>query len=312
MIVLNGYIEMRDNMNKGNGSFEWSKECPDRYEITLYFSGGDIYEMPKYIKKIICTYVEAENKKLEDYIWEKPKELQKFIDKKKLDNLVDVKINDKTDYMKKTLQRFVDRSVNRYLDKKKENTQEGQMKLPESNGHMGIKNAVVEYLRSIGIETYPEVVFYENASRDYYKWQREQRRNKSYADGIFGYGNVGFGKYEEKYGKQIRVDVAGWISGSNISFDYPIISVEVMKSSNLRDEITNLSTIFSRYSVFVAVVDAMGELSGVINNIPVTSLETFKKEAIKRLKLVREAIIAEKNENEIFNIGKKYNSNKME
>ncbi len=70
------------------------------------------------------------------------------------------------------------------------------LKLPESQGHIQIKNEVVDYLRTIGIEAYPEVVFYENTLGDFYEWQRQEHRKNPDSDGIFGYGGVGFGNYK--------------------------------------------------------------------------------------------------------------------
>lgn len=296
---------MSDIVEDRGESFAWSKECPNRYEITLHFSNGVEFDVPKYVKDIICSNAELNRQTLKDYIWGKPKELQGFFYNQTLDNLVDVRINDKTDYMDKTLQRFVDRSVGKYLDKKNKNVAKGQAKLPESEGHIRVKNDIVEHLKSLGVETYSEVVFYENALSDYYKWQREERRNKPNAD-------VGFGNFKKGYGQQIKVDVAGWIGDSDSQIDYPIIAVEVMKSSNLRDEVINLNKIHGLFSIFTVVVDALGELVGTVNNTPVLSLEEFKKGIPKRVELVREAISAGKGENEIFEIGRRFNTGKVE
>lgn len=296
---------MGDRIEDRVESFAWSKECPDRYEITLHFSNGVKFDVPKYVKEVICTYAELNKKTLMDYIWGKPKELQRVFYNQTLDNLVDVRINDKNDYMDKTLQRFVDRSVGKYLDKKNKNVAKGQAKLPESEGHIRVKNDIVEYLKSLGVETYSEVVFYENALSDYYKWQREERRNKPNPD-------VGFGNFKKGYGQQIKVDVAGWISGSDRQIDYLLVAVEVMKSSNLRDEVLNLNKIHGLFSIFTVVVDALGELVGTVNNTPVVSLEEFKKGIPKRIELVREAILTGKHESEIFEIGRRFNAGKVE
>lgn len=183
---------------------------------------------------------------------------------------------------------------------------------PESKGHALVKNDAVEFLRSLGLEAYPEVVFYDGkVSSDFYEWQRNERRKNSGADGIFGYGSVGFGNYKPEYGNQIKSDVGGWIDGS-LNFKYPIVSVEVMKSSNLREEVIKLNKIQDLYSVFTVIVDAFGELTGTVNNTPVVSLEGFKKGIPKRIELVKEAIVSGKSENEIFEIGRKLNVGKVE
>jgi hypothetical protein len=188
---------------------------------------------------------------------------------------------------------------------------EKNVRLPESQGHIRIKNEVVDYLRKIGIEAYPEVVFYENALSDFYDWQRKELRSKSDADGIFGYGSVGFGNFKQKYGQQIRADVAGWISNPDGRFNYPIIAVEVMKSSSLREEILNLKKIHGLSAVYTVIVDVYGELYGTINNIPIVSMKDFEKGIPKRIELVRDAIIARKSEHEIFEIGRKFNAVKL-
>lgn len=175
-----------------------------------------------------------------------------------------------------------------------------------------VKNQIVEFLRSLALEAYPEVVFYDGkAYSDFYEWQRIERRKNPNADGVFGYGGVGFGKYKPEYGGQIKSDVAGWVDNS-LNFSYPIISVEVMKSSNLRDEVINLNKIHGLYSVFTVVVDALGELAGALSDTPIVSLEGVKEWVPKRLGLVREAISAGKTDNEIFNIGRRFNVGKLE
>jgi hypothetical protein len=295
-----------------NRDDSWGKECPDRYEIILYFSNGIEYDVPKYVKQIICTYAELNKRTLRDYIWSKPIELQRLLYNQTLDDLVDISLKDRTDYMEKTLQRFVDRSVNKYLGKNNKTLAKSQMKLPESEGHIRVKNAVVEYLRSLEVEAYPEVVFYDGkVSSDFYEWQRNEKRLNPDADGIFGYGSVGFGNYKPEYGTQIKSDVGGWISDS-FNFKCPVVSVEVMKSSNLREEVINLNKIHGVYSVFTVIVDAFGEIAGAVNNTPVVSLEGFKKGIPKRIELVRKAINAGKSENEIFEIGRKFNVGKIE
>ena len=300
---------MSDRVEDRDGSFAWGKECPDRYEIKLYFSSGVVeYELPKYVKQIICTYAETNKLTLKDYIWSKPLELEHLLYRQTLGNLIDVKIYDKNDYMEKTLQRFVNRGVNNYLDKESKGISKGQAKLPESEGHIVVKKNIVEYLKSLGLEAYPEIVFYENALDDYYKWQRDERRNKPDADGVFGYGSVGFGNFKQKYGQQIRVDVAGWIADSYGKFEYPVLAVEVMKSSNLREEVNNLKKIHGLSVVFTVIVDAYGKLSGQINGIPVVSLDTFEKGIIKGIETVRVAINEGRNINDIFEIGRELNS----
>ncbi|MEM0134683.1 MAG: hypothetical protein QXU18_05565 [Thermoplasmatales archaeon] len=302
---------MSDKVEDRDGTFGWSKECPDRYDITLYFSNGIEYPLPKYVKKIVCTYAELKKMKLSDYIWSNPEELEKLLYNQTLDNLIDVKIKDKNDLMEETLQRFVDNSVNKYLHKQGNLRGSKQLKLPESMGHVKVKNEVVEYLISMGMEAYPEIVFYENAPNNYYTWQREERRGKIYADGVFGYGSVEFGKYKQEYGQQIRVDVGCWISDSDGKFDFPIIAVEIMKSSNLRDEITGLKKIHGLHVVYAVVVDAFGQLNGQINGIPVVSMEGFKNGIRKRIDLVKSAIREGKTTNEIFELGRRYNTGKL-
>ncbi len=302
---------MSDRVEDRDGSFAWGKKCPDRYEIVLYFSNGVEYDVPKYVKEIICSYAELNKKTLKDYIWSKPKELQGLFYNQTTDDLVDVKINDKNDYMEKTLQRFADRTANRYLDKKSKTIAKGQVKLPESEGHIKVKNDIVEYLKTLGIEPYPEIVFYENALSDYYTWQRDERRSKPDADGVFGYGGVGFGNFKQKYGQQIRADVAGWLGNPDGRFNYPILAVEVMKSSNLREEILNLKKIHGSSAVYTVIVDVYGELYGTINNIPIVSMKDFEKGIPKQIELVRDAIIAGKSEHEIFDIGRKFNTGKL-
>ena len=280
----------------------WSWECPDRYDITLYFSDGELYNIPKYVKKTICIFAERYKMTLMDYILSKPKWLTESHNIN-LDSLVDVKIKDKNDLMESTLQRFVDRSVNK-LSKKIGTYPDTQTKLPESQGHFQIKNDIVQYLKRIGVEAYPEAVFYENAQYDFYDWQRQELRNKPDADGIFGYGNVGFGHYKQDYGQQIRVDVAGWIDDSYGKFEYPVVAVEVMKSSKLQEEIIGLKKIHSSSVVYAIVVDALGRMNGQINGIPVVSLDAFKNGIVRRIEMVKNAIKEGKRLNEIFDIGR--------
>lgn len=189
---------------------------------------------------------------------------------------------------------------------------EAQARLPESRGHIYVKNEVVNFLKEIGIEAYPEVIFYENALRDFYEWQRQERRKNPDADGLFGYGSVGFGNYKQKYGQQIRVDVAGWISGSYGRFGYPLIAVEIMKSSNLREEIAGLRKIHGLSAVYTVVIDALGQLNGELNGIPVVGLNVFKKGIVKRIEKVRDAINENRNFNEIFEIGRMFNGGRLD
>ena len=128
---------------------------------------------------------------LVDYIWSKLKWLQ---DNHNIsfDNLVDIKIEDKNDLMDSNLHSLVDRSINK-VNKKIGIYPNNQPKLPESLGHIQIKNEIVQNLKGIGIDTYPEVVYYENEQNDFYNWQRQELRNKLDGDGILGYGNVSFG-----------------------------------------------------------------------------------------------------------------------
>ena len=288
----------------------WSWECPDRYDITLYFSDGELYNVPKYVKKTICTYAELNKMTLQDYIWGKPKWLKESHNIN-FDSLVDVKIKDKNDLMESTLQRFVDRGVNK-LNKKIGTYPNTQTRLPESQGHIQIKNDIVQYLKRIGVEAYPEVVFYENAQYDFYDWQRQELRNKPDADGIFGYGNVGFGHYKRDYGQQIRVDVAGWIDDSYGKFEYPVVAVEVMKSSKLQEEIIGLKKIHSSSVVYAIVVDAFGRMNGQINGIPIVSLDDFRDCIVERVEMVKDAIKESKRLSEIFDIGRKFNTCKLD
>ncbi len=299
---------MSDRVEDRDENFSYT--CPDRYDIVLYFSNREKYNVPKYVKKSICLYAQLSKKTLKDYIWSKPKELQDILPDQRMEKLVDVKIYDKNDYMEKMLQRIVGTSVNRYLNQNSRNPSKRQAKLPESKGHVTIKNEVVEYLRSLDVESYPEIVFYENAFADYYQWEIEERRSNSNADGIFGYGSVGYGNFKQRYGRQIRVDVAGWISNPDGQFNYPVIAVEVMKSSNVRKEILNLKRIYGSSVVYAVIIDVYGELYGTINNIPIVPLNIFKKGIRKRIELVKEAIMAGKDEQEIFAIGGKFNSGK--
>ncbi len=301
-------VDERDEMD---GSFRWSGECPDRYEITLKFSNGLVYPLQKYVKEILCSEVEHARTTIKDYIWQKSENARRLLEdmgRYNLDELVDVVVEDRNQVMDRTIQRFVDRSVKKYMKKKNTiNTNESK-KPPESEGHISVKNQVVEFLRGIGIEAYPEVVFYTGkVYADYYEWQRTERRKETSLDGIFGYGNVGFSKYKPEFGNQIKADVAGWLDES-FKFKYPVIAVEVMKSSNLREEIVNLNEIHGVSCVFAVVVDALGKLHGAINNIPVVSLEEFKRGFVTRLNLVKESLTEGKSESEIFNIGKKNNA----
>ncbi|WP_298277109.1 hypothetical protein [Ferroplasma sp.] len=303
---------MTDRVEDRDGSYRWSQECPDRYEITLHFRNGMTYDVPKYVKKTICSGAEFNNKTLIDYIWSKPGELEGILSNQSLEELVDVNIIDKNDYMEQTFERLVDHSVRKYMNhnlKPKSNV--NQLRKPESEGHISIKNDVVKFLRSIGVEAYPEIVFYENASSDFYEWQKQERRMKPDADGVFGYGSVGFGNYKQKYGQQIKVDVAGWIDDSVGKFAYPIIAVEVMKTSNLREEITGLNKIHGLSVVYTVVVDALGQLNGEINGIPVVSFDVFKSGVINRIEKVKGAIKDGKKSNEIFEMGKKFNTGKL-
>ena len=303
---------MTDRVEDRDESFQWSGECPDRYEITLYFSNGDEYIVPKYIKKLICTYAEIKKMTLKDYIWSNHENLQNSLQGLALDKLVDVKITDKNDYTEEILQRLVDKNFNKCLDKKTKLKSSIQTKLPESQGHVQLKHDIVEFLKNNGIEAYPEVVFYENARNDFYAWQRQERLKNSKSDGVFGYGNVGFGNYRQGYGQQIRVDVAGWIGKSYGKFDYPIIAIEVMKSSNLREEIIGLKKIQGISAVYTVVVDVLDQLNGQINRIPVVPLNVFKVGIIKRLEMAKNAIKDRKGDDDIFAIGKKYNVGKID
>jgi hypothetical protein len=294
---------MTDRVEDRDGSFAW--ECPERFGIKLYFSNGVEYEVPKYVKEIICSH--ANKMTLEDYIWSKPQKLEGLLYKQTLDNLVKVEIRDKNDDMDRALQRFVDKGVNKYLDKRSNPSKE-RTKLPESKGHAQIKNEVVNYLEKLGLEAYPEVIFYENALPDFYEWQKQERRSKPDADGVFGFGSVGFGDYKQRYGQQIRVDAAGWIDGSHGKFGYPLIAVEIMYSSSLREEVVGIKKIHGTGAVYAVIVDALGQLDGQVNGIPVVSLDAFKKGIIKRVELVRDAIKSGKNTNDIFEIGRKFNS----
>lgn len=295
---------MSDNVGDRDGTFRWGKECPDRYEIILHFSNGVEYNVPKYIKGIICSYAELYEITLNDYIWSKPKELLGLFSDQPLENLIEIEINDRTEHMEKTLERLVYRSVQKQSNKKIKNSGEVQTKLSESEGHFKLKNDIVDYLRTLDLEAYSEVVFYENAFGDYYKWQRGERKRNPNSD-------VGFGNFKQGYGQQIKVDVAAWINSSDRRFDYPIVAVEVMKSSNLREEIVNLNKIHSMSSVFTIVVDAYGKLSGALNNTPVIRFDEFKRGITKRIELAREAISEGKSENKVFEIGKKFNVGKI-
>ena len=63
--------------------------------------------------------------------------------------------------MKQTLERLVDHSVRKYMNhNSKPKSNVNQLREPESQGHIGIKNDIVKFLRSIGVEAYPEIVFY--------------------------------------------------------------------------------------------------------------------------------------------------------
>lgn len=305
---------MSDRIEDRDGTFRWAKECPDRYEITLHFSDGGSYNAPKYVKEIICSYAEINKMTLEDYIWTKPKELQGLLYNRTLDNLVDVKVSDKNDYMENTLQRFVDRSVRKYLDKKTMNNSGTQTKLPESQGHVQTKKEIIDYLRKMGVEAYPEVVFYENAPMEFYAWQRQELSGKSNVDGTFGFGNVGFGHYKQSYGSQIRVDVAGWIDDPHGKFQFPVIAVEVMKSSKLQEEILGLGKIFGSSVVCAVVVDAMGLMKGQVNGIPVVPLNELKDDItlMKAITTIRLDIRRNDDPNNIFDIGKKFGIGKLD
>ena len=189
---------------------------------------------------------------------------------------------------------------------------EKNVRPPESQGHIRVKEEVVKCLREIGIEAYPEVVFYENALSDFYEWQRKKLGSKSDADGIFGYGNVGFGHYKQYYGQQVRVDVAGWLDDSYGKFEYPVVAVEVMKSSKLQEEIMGLKKIHGLSVVYAVVVDALGLLNGQLNGIPVAPLDAFKNGIIWRIEMVKNSIKEGKRFSEILDIGRKFNIGKLE
>ncbi len=67
----------------------------------------------------------------------------------------------------------------------------------------------------------------------------QKLRNRKNANYIFGFDNDGFVHYKRNHGQQVMVDVAGWIDESYDKFQYPEIEVEIMMSSNLRDQISN-------------------------------------------------------------------------
>ncbi len=304
-------VEDRDELEEREDLFAWSGQCQERYEIILYFRNGVHYPVNKSYMKLICINAELNKMTLKDYILSKPKDLEYQLYNQTWNDLVDVKINDKNDYMEKTLRRFSDYSVNKHLHKQNNLRDSKQTRLPESEGHIKVKSDIVDYLKTLGVEAYPEVVFYENAPADYYKWQWNERKTKSDSDGIFGNGSVGFGKYKKGFGQQVRADVGVWINNVNGCFDYPVIAVEVMKSSSLREEVSNLNKIYGINTVYTVIIDVYGELHGQINNIPIVSFEEFKNGIGKRIDLVKNSIRERKTTTEIFELGRKYNTGKL-
>ena len=77
------------------------------------------------------------------------------------------------------------------------------------------------------------------------------------------------GHYKPGYGQEIRVDVAGFVDDSLGKSQYPVVAVEVMQSSNLRDEINGLKKLHGVSVVYTAVVYVYGSLNGQINETPV-------------------------------------------
>ena len=109
---------------------------------------------------------------------------------------------------------------------------EKQTQLPESQAHLRIKNEIVNYFKEIGVEAYSEFVFYVKALSDFYEWEKQEKRRNPYS--------IILGHYKPGYGQEIRVDVAGFVDDSRGKFAYPVVAVEVMQSSNLRDVINEL------------------------------------------------------------------------
>lgn len=86
-------------------------------------------------------------------------------------------------------------------------------------------------------------------------------RNRKNSEGIFDFDNVGSGHYKVKCGQQIWVDDAGWIDESYGKFQYLVLAVEIMMSSNLRGEISGLKKIKALYAAYVLDIDASGNLN---------------------------------------------------
>lgn len=64
--------------------------------------------------------------------------------------------------------------------------------------------------------------------------------------------------------------------------------------------------------VYGIVVDALGLMNGQLNGIPVVSLNTFKNGIATRIEMVKNAINEGKKLSEIFDIGRKFNTGKLD
>lgn len=307
---------MSDWIGEEDESLRSPKDCRDRFEITLRFSDANKYTLNKDEKEITCRFAELaridlNRNGIKDYLLSRPDFLRRFVEIGSTtgiscDKLVDVEITDKMDYYRKTLQRFAKRPLTQTQFQWGDAVTVKKRTSPsESDSHKMVKSQTTSFLEEIGIEAYTEVVFYPNAGEDFYKWQRRERRQHPDKE------TVAYRNSKEKFGRQIEVDVTGWL-GEAYKFQYPVVAIEVMKSSNLRDEVNNLMEIWGRGTVFSAVVDVYGELGGQINNIPIIPLEIFESGIPKRIQLIKEAIGAGKSQKEIFELGKKYNVGKLE
>ncbi len=56
----------------------------------------------------------------------------------------------------------------------------------------------------------------------------------------------------------------------------------------------------------------LGQMNGQINGIPVVPIDVFKNGIVKRIEMVKNAIKEGKRLNEIFDIGRKFNTSKLD
>lgn len=138
----------------------------------------------------------------------------------------------------------------------------------ESEDHKRVKNEVIRTLNENGFEAFSEVTFFNEAPEEYYKTLLERKRQDPDYVVRQSYEN-------SKFGNMFIADVAAWITNSGVA--YPLVTVEVMVSSDVRKEINNLSD-YSYPTAYRMIIDGYGKLHGILNGVPIFGLSQFKDE----------------------------------